>query len=55
MTLSSAALLFQDTPAPAGNGQLIVRIGAGVLALILVAIVIVRRKRSAKKEEDDEF
>jgi hypothetical protein len=53
--LSSFILLFQDAPATEGNGQTIVRIVAGALAVILVAIVILRRKRSGKKEEEDEF
>lgn len=55
MTATSlSALLFQETP-PATGGAYTLRIIAGVLALILVAIVIVRRKRAGKKEEEDEF
>ncbi len=55
MILSLLISLFQETPAPEGNGQNMVRIGAGVLAVLLVAVVILRRKRTAKKEDDDEF
>ena len=57
MTVSSLGLLLpglllQETPPETGNAY-IVRIVAGVLALILVVIVIMRRKRSTKKEEDE--
>jgi hypothetical protein len=54
MNGSLLALLFQETQ-PAGGGQNMIRIGAGVLAVILVAVVILRRKRSSKKDEDEEF
>jgi LPXTG-motif cell wall-anchored protein len=49
-----SVFLLQETPTQTGNAN-IIRIVAGVLALILVVIVIVRRKRTAKKEEEDEF
>jgi high-affinity Fe2+/Pb2+ permease len=52
---SSLAALFQDAPAEPEGSATALRIGTGVLALILVGIVILRRKRAAKKQEDDEF
>jgi len=56
MTVSPllSVFLLQETPPQTGNANMI-RIVAGVLALILVGIVIVRRKRAVKKEEDDDF
>jgi LPXTG-motif cell wall-anchored protein len=52
MTVSALGSLLQETTPTTGNAYM-VRIIAGVLALILVAIVIMRRKRAAKKEEDE--
>jgi high-affinity Fe2+/Pb2+ permease len=52
VSLLGLGLLLQETPTASGNASM-VRIIAGVLALILVVIVIVRRKRAVKKEEDE--
>jgi hypothetical protein len=51
--LTALTALLQETPAESGGGTGAIRIGAGVLALILVGIVIMRRKKQAKKEEDE--
>ena len=53
MQLSLLIALFQDAPASDGSGT--VKIVAGVLALVLVAIIIMRRRGGGKKKEEDEF
>jgi hypothetical protein len=57
MALSTWIALLQDAaPAPTDSSANTIRIAAGVLALVLVAIVILRRKGAAKKnKEEDEF
>ena len=51
--LSALTAFLQETQAPAGGDTTAIRVGAGVLALILVGVVILRRKRQSKKEEDE--
>jgi high-affinity Fe2+/Pb2+ permease len=55
MALLTLLALFQDAPAAdtGGGTQNMIRIGAGVLALVLVVIIIMRRKGSKKKEEEE--
>jgi hypothetical protein len=56
MPLSSLIAFFQETPAPESGTQNMIRIAAGVLAVVLVVIIVMRRKSGAKKaKEDDEF
>lgn len=54
MSLTPFIALFQDA-APANDAQSMVKIVAGVLALILVVIIIMRRKGKGKKDDEDEF
>ena len=53
MALSTLIALLQDSaPAAPGNTSM-VRIIAGVLAVVLVIIIVLRRKGTKKKDEDD--
>jgi hypothetical protein len=56
MAFSTFIALLQDAPAaPDTSGtQSTIRIVAGVLALVLVAVIILRRK-SGKKKDEEEF
>ena len=48
--------LFQDAAqAPSSSAQSMVKIVAGVLALVLVVVIIMRRKSKGKKDEEEEF
>jgi LPXTG-motif cell wall-anchored protein len=54
MAFSTLIALLQDAPAPdTGGAQNTIRIVAGVLALVLVAIIVMRRKGGRKKDEDE--
>jgi uncharacterized membrane protein SirB2 len=55
MLLTRFIALFQDAAQPPANAaaQSMVRIIAGVLALVLVAIIIMRRKSKGKKDEEE--
>jgi hypothetical protein len=53
MALSTLIAFFQDAAPPSGGSANMIRIGAGVIALVLVALIIMRRKSSSKKEEDE--
>ena len=55
MLSSTLIALLQDAPAPASDGQGMVKIVSGVLALVLVVIIVMRRKAGSKKKEEDEF
>jgi len=56
MAFSTLLALLQDAPAPDTSGtQNIIRIVAGVLALVLVVIIIMRRRGGKKKDQDEEF
>ena len=46
-----ALWLLQDAPEGGADNTTIIRIGAGILALLLVVIILVRRKRKASKED----
>jgi len=54
MLLTPFIALFQDAPASDGT-QNMVKIVAGVLALVLVVVIIMRRKSKGKKDEEEEF
>jgi hypothetical protein len=52
MLASILSVLAQATPPEgASDKSLYIRIGAGILALVCLAIILVRRKRKAAKEE----
>ena len=46
-----ALWLLQATPEGASDNTTIIRVVAGVLALVCVAVILVRRKRKASKED----
>jgi hypothetical protein len=55
MLLTRFIALLQDAPTPpASSAQSMVRIVAGVLALVLVIVIIMRRKSKGKKDEEEE-
>lgn len=52
LVASTLALLAQATPeASGGDHTTIIRIVAGVLALVCVVAIVLRRKKKAEKEE----
>ncbi len=56
MLLTRFIALFQDAAQPPSSAaQSMVRIIAGVLALVLVGVIIMRRKCKGKKDEEEEF
>ena len=46
-----ALWLIQETPESGSGNTTIIRIVAGVLALLCVVVIMVRRKRKASKED----
>ena len=46
-----ALLLAQATPEGGSDATTIIRVVAGVLALVLVIVILVRRKRKGSKED----
>ncbi len=55
MLLTPFMALLQDAAPAAADNTGMVKIIAGVLALVLVGIIIMRRKSSSKKGDDEEF
>ena len=50
--LMFALWLMQATPdAASDDNSTMIRVGAGVLALVCVAVILVRRKKKASKED----
>jgi len=43
--------LIQATPEAGSDNTTMIRVGAGVLALVCIAVILVRRKRKASKED----
>ncbi len=43
--------LLQATPETGSDNTTMIRVGAGVLALVCIAVILVRRKRKASKED----
>ena len=46
-----ALWLIQEAPASGSDNTTLIRIVAGVLALVCIAAILVRRKRKASKED----
>lgn len=46
-----ALWLIQDSPDTSSDNSTLIRLGAGVLALVCIAFILVRRKRKASKED----
>jgi LPXTG-motif cell wall-anchored protein len=49
--LMFAFWLIQAAPDTGSDNSTMIRLGAGVLALICIAFILVRRKRKASKED----
>ena len=49
--MALALWLFQATPETGSDNTTIIRVVAGVLALVCVVAIVVRRKRKASKED----
>ena len=49
--MAFALWLIQATPDSGSDNTTMIQVGAGVLALVIVAIILVRRKRKASKED----
>ena len=49
--LMVALWLIQATPETGSDNTTMIRVGAGVLALICIVVIVVRRKRKASKED----
>jgi LPXTG-motif cell wall-anchored protein len=49
--MTFALWLLQATPDAGSDNSTLIRVGAGVLALVIVAVILVRRKRKASKED----
>ncbi len=46
-----ALWLLQETPEAGTDRTTIIRLGAGVLMLVVIAVIVLRRKRKASKED----
>ena len=51
MSLALWLILLQATPETGSDSTTIIRVGAGVLALLCVIAILVRRKRKASKQD----
>jgi len=49
--MTFAISLLQATPDTGSDNTTMIQIGAGVLALVIVAVILLRRKRKASKED----
>jgi len=49
--LMFALWLIQAAPDTGSDNSTMIRLGAGVLALVCIAFILVRRKRKASKED----
>jgi LPXTG-motif cell wall-anchored protein len=49
--MAFALWLLQATPDTGSDNSTMIRVGAGVLALVIVAVILVRRKKKASKED----